>query len=189
MVSIYKQKEKIIAPKILLGCLTKRGNKERATMQLIKLLLIIRRTPQFEKLTQEIEKPHKLLETILSKIAPGFHFRKLSRGGRLYNIPIPSTAKHRFFVACHWILNSAIVHPQKNYPIYLKILSELKSFTSNNGGTFSSFKNYISTALDNRPFSRLLRRKRILFKKKKSFQKYVSFAKTKGLLKNKWKNK
>lgn len=187
MISIYKQKEKIMGPKVLLSCLLKRGNKERATMQLIKLLLIIRRIPQFEKLTQEIEKPHKLLETIISKIVPGFHFRKLSRGGRLYNIPIPSTAKHRFFVACHWILNSAMAHPQKNYPIYLKILSELKAFSGNNGSTFNSFKNYISTALDNRPFSRLLRRKRILIKKKKIFRKYVSFAKTKGLLKNKWK--
>jgi hypothetical protein len=170
MIRLYKKKDSVIAPHVLLGCLLKRGNKERAIMQFIKLLLEIRRVSNFLNLTIDKETPDKLLERIIAIIAPGFHLRKLSRGGRIYNIPVPVTKKHSFFVACHWILTSAKLHPQKKLPIYLKILSELKEFTLNKGGAYSSFQSYIAIALDQRPFSRLVRRKKIkhFLRKKKS---------------------
>lgn len=149
----------------LIGVLTKQGKKYYA-------LKVHRKVRYLLKTSHQIGNPETYLCKVLSSIAPLVGLRRYTRGGRIYEVPVPITKNHSMSLACHWI-QAAILLTYKNRPLSLeeKLVAELILLSNKKGVAYTSFVKYNLLVKTNRIYLRFLRRKR----KEKTRKKYIPY--------------
>lgn len=141
----------------------KEGNKERASRYLTDLSFLLKITFHKQKKTSRVLKrprPYQLLNQLLYKLKPAFIIRRVTVSGKTYQLPVPITDHRASFLACHWIRKAILSDTKSATTIPHLMLKELLNLTKNKGEAIAQLKAYIELAIDQRPFSRFIRKKR-----------------------------
>lgn len=155
----------------------KEGNLERASRfisdlnALLKLtyrrgtlirLKKIRKTKNLVK-TKQIHKrpkPYQILNQLLYKLKPGFIIRRVIVAGKTYSLPVPITNHRASYLACNWLRKAVLSDTKSASTIPNLMLKELINLLKNKGEAVAQLRSYIAIAIDQRPFSRYIRKKR-----------------------------
>jgi len=160
----------------LKSLLIKSGKKERTNSFLLKLLTLVKH--------QTKKDPFIVLDTLLFKLAPGFILRRTFVAGKLFNLPVPISDNHAFFMGADYLRKAAFRNTKTFLTVPYLLFNEIKDALQHKGGAYESLKAYIDIALDHRPFSRYIRKKKKVISRS---QKGRAFLKLRKLFKRKKK--
>jgi len=103
--------------------------------------------------------PLKIIDKCLYNLMPAFILRRTFVAGRFYNLPVPISNNHARFMASDWLRKSAF-KDVSNLPVSTRLTHAISEVLNRTGSAVASLKGYIEIALDQRPFSRYIRKKR-----------------------------
>lgn len=128
-------------------------------------------------------KPHTIINEALHKLKPGFILRRLKRAGKTYKIPVPISDHRASYLASKWFRQAILDDTKSAIPIPHLIFRELRDVLRNRGKAVKLWRSYITTAIDQRPFTKFLRKVGDTRPKKKKKKK----GKSKEYLQNPYK--
>jgi len=180
----------------LKGLLVRSGNKERTNTFLLSLMQTLKTCANLSDNHNSLvsfvsenplntlgeKSPFKILDKCLYQLMPAFILRRTFRAGRIYNLPVPISDNRASFMASDWFRKS-INTKTSSSDISLLMARAVGEVLHKKGSARRSLKNYIKIALDQRPFSRYIRKKRKIVARSKYG--YVSFKLRKKYKKNK----
>ena len=138
-----------LKPKVKVKIKTKiKFNKKNRTKKRIKIKTVETIRP----------KPYLVVNEALYKIKPGFILRRLIRAGKTYKIPVPISDHRATYLACKWLKQATVEDTKTSITIPHLIFRELRDLLRNKGKAIKSLRTYISTAIDQRPFTKFLRK-------------------------------
>jgi ribosomal protein S7 len=153
------------------------GKKERTTSILIQLLTLIKQSfimNQRSRRTQNRITPIDILDKCLYELMPAFYIRNTYASGKLYNLPVATTPNRASFTAANWLKNSCYKNDQRFLKIASLLHEEINAVLLKKGSSIDCLNSYINIAIDQRPFSRYINRKKkrgVLSFRKKRFKK------------------
>lgn len=148
------------------ACLIKRGNKARATSILMTTLTSLKTKQLIEKTSTKDSKV--ILNLALSTLMPSFILRRIVVAGKIYELPVPISSNRARFMATNWFIQSILKNNKNALTIPMIVTQQAAHVLNHRGSAYESLKAYIDIALDQRPFSRFIRKKRKTFAKSKS---------------------
>lgn len=107
-------------------------------------------------------KPVEYINTTLSLVKPPFILRRVIAAGKPYTLPVPITDHRASYLACKWLKKGILHDTASATRIPTLMYREFHKTRINKGEGIVQLKKYISTAIDQRPFSRFIRKKRKL---------------------------
>jgi len=164
----YKRLEK------LKSLLTKCGNKERSltiTRKLLsnlristnglsnkhKLLPFIKSNPIF---SLGLKNPIAILNACLFKLMPAFILKRVFVAGKYYYLPVPVSFNRASYFAANALVKAALVNTRGSGTMSEFLIREIGATVHNKGAAYKSLMEYIAIGLDQRPFSRFIRKRR-----------------------------
>jgi len=164
----YKRLEK------LKSLLTKCGNKERGltiTRKLISnLKTSLKRLPKKHKLLPFIKRnpihslglknPIGILNNCLFKLTPAFILKRVFVAGKYYYLPVPISFNRGSYFAANALVKAALENTRVSGSMSEFLIREIGATIHNKGAAYKSLIEYITIALDQRPFSRFIRKRR-----------------------------
>ena len=159
--------------------LIKRGNRERAFRFMSEVHGIIKTSYRKHRIKTRIKfktkiikkkkrrikvveairpKPHLIINEAIYKLKPSFNLRRLIRAGKTYKIPVPISDHRATYLACKWLKQATIEDTKTSITIPHLIFRELRDLLRNKGKALKTLRTYISTAIDQRPFTKFLRK-------------------------------
>jgi len=165
----------------LKSLLIRSGNKERTNSFLLRLMHILKLaaklrnkhhplisiTARYPLNTLEEKDPIKILDKCLYNLMPAFILRKTFVSGRLYNLPVPISPKRARFMSADWLRKAAFKDNKNALTVPYLLTREIGAVFYQTGSAYASLGEYIDTALDQRPFSRYIRKKRKIITRSK----------------------
>jgi len=150
------------------------GNKEKTNSFLLRLLFVLKTCARIKDdrnmlvsftaknpiYTLGEKNPLKILDKCLYNLMPAFTLQRTFVAGRFYNLPVPISDNHARFMAADWLRKAAFKDNKSAFTVPYLLAREVGTVLHNNGSACTSLQNYIETALDQRPFSRYIRKKR-----------------------------
>jgi len=104
--------------------------------------------------------PLKIIDKCLYNLMPAFILRRTFVAGRFYNLPVPISDNHARFMAADWLRKAAFKDNKNAFTVPYLLAREVGTVLHNNGSACLALQNYVEVALDQRPFSRYIRKKR-----------------------------
>lgn len=158
----------------LKSLLIRSGNKERTNTFILRLMHILKLaaklknkhhplisiTARYPLNVLEEKDPIKILDKCLYNLMPAFILRKTFVTGKLYNLPVPISPKRARFMSADWLRKAAFKDNKNALTVPYLLTREIGAVLYKTGSAYASLGEYIDTALDQRPFSRYIRRKR-----------------------------
>jgi ribosomal protein S7 len=144
----------------------KKGNAERSLNFIIELHSLLRISVKRHIIFipgSGINYPVQILDKLLYKVKPGFIIRRIIAAGKPYYLPVPISEHRASYLACSWLRKAIIQDTKGSSTIPQLMLKEILNLSKNKGIALQALKDYIKLALDQRPFSRFIRKK---FKKR-----------------------
>lgn len=80
------------------------------------------------------------------------------RAGKTYKIPVPISDHRATYLACKWLKQATLEDTKTSITIPHLIFRELRDLLRNKGKALKTLRTYISTAIDQRPFTKFLRK-------------------------------
>jgi len=98
---------------------------------------------------------------------PSFLLKRTFVAGRFYELPIPINERHAYFMSANWLRKGAFEKKKNNTQTIAVLLAKEILIAEQRKGTASKFlQKYIDIALDQKPFSRFIRKKKKFTSKK-----------------------
>lgn len=151
-----------------INILQKNGKKQRAINYVFHLFNKLKQNAKVPKSSKyQIHKldnnnPIQLIQKCVNNLKPAFILRRIMRAGRLYELPVPITEKRAMFMAFNWI-RKTVLNQKKSYTSFTSLLTnEVTSLVFNEGSAKLYLKDYIDIAMDQKPFERFVRKRRIV---------------------------
>lgn len=158
----------------LKSLLIRGGNKERTNTFLLRLLQDLKTAATIKNNQNFIisflsknplntlgeKDPLKIIDKCLYNLMPAFILRRTFVAGRFYNLPVPISNNHARFMAADWLRKSAFKDVNSPLTVSNLLTRAVAEVLNNTGSAVASLKSYIEIALDQRPFSRYIRKKR-----------------------------
>lgn len=148
---------------LLKNTFIKRGNAERSLGFLIKLYTLLRRITKRRRLfvpTISRKRAVYLIDYLLYKLQPGFIIRRVIAAGKPYMLPVPISDHRASYLACKWLRHAVLLETKKNRAtIPQLLLKEIVNIRRKKGVALQVLADYIKVAVDQRPFSRFIRKK------------------------------
>jgi hypothetical protein len=166
--------------KKLKGVLIKSGNGERSNTFLMNLYAILKQGFRGKSVTTKYQltsfgetKPLAIIDRCLYKLMPAFILRRVIKSGKSFELPVPISDNHAFFMACNWLSKASLKNNKSALTIPYLLTQEICATLYNEGAALDYLKAYIEIALDQRPFMRYVKKKRkIISRSKKSYAAY-----------------
>lgn len=147
----------------LYGVIQRRGNKARALSTMFHLLIlmkqVVNKKPSFSIEGDKITSID-YLNQCLTHLSPGFLLTPIRKAGLLYKIPVTISENHALYTASQWLRIGALSTKDSPLSLAQRIFNEIQSSLIGKGTAISYLQKTIDIALDQRPFSGLLHRKR-----------------------------
>ena len=99
----------------------------------------------------------KVFENAINNASPVLEVKSRRIGGATYQVPIEVAAGRRFFLASHWIINSALA--QSGKPMAERLAREFISAANNEGGAIKKKDDTHRMAEANKAFAHFGRRR------------------------------
>jgi ribosomal protein S7 len=158
----------------LKSLLIRSGNKERTNSFFIRLLQVLKTCATIKDNRNSLisfasknplnalgeKDPMKILDKCLYNLMPAFILRRTFVAGRFYSLPVPISDNHARFMAADWLRKAAFKDNKNAFTVPYLLAREVGTVLHNTGSACAALQNYIDTALDQRPFSRYIRKKR-----------------------------
>jgi len=149
-----------------INILQKRGNKQRALSSMCSLFsqlkLGLAGFPIVDKYplhTLDEKNPIQIIRKGLYNLKPAFLIRRIIKSGKRYDLPVPISDKRANFMALDW-LRKTVLKNNKNDLSFTSLLAREISATLYHEGSAQAFlKAYVDIALDQRPFSRFIKKR------------------------------
>jgi len=150
------------------------GNKERTNSFFLRLLQVLKTCATVKDNRNKLinftsknpintlgeKNPITILDKSLFNLMPAFILQKTFVAGRFYNLPVPVSGNRARFMAADWLRKAALKDNKNAFTVPFLLAREVGVVLHNNGSACASLQSYIDTALDQRPFSRYIRKKR-----------------------------
>jgi ribosomal protein S7 len=167
----------------LRNCLIRNGNRERATSFILDLLprlqlrnkrntkkldkkkLLKKRKTSLKKLIRKPKvhrhtDPVTVLGIVLRRLAPSFFLRRIVRGGRAYDLPVPISQNRAHYLASRWLRTGAFKDTKSSLTVPELLARESRLVLQKKGAAWRSLRAQIRIAKDQRPFTHLMRQSR-----------------------------
>jgi ribosomal protein S7 len=144
----------------------KKGNSERSLNFLMQLHTFLRISVKRRIIRVQGGKrnyPPQVLDKLLYKLKPAFIIRRVIAAGKPYMLPVPISDHRALYLACSWMRKAILQDTKGAATIPQLMLREILNLSRNKGLAVQALSDYIKLAIDQRPFSRFIRRK---FKKR-----------------------
>ena len=99
----------------------------------------------------------KVFESAINNTSPVLEVKSRRIGGATYQVPIEVATGRRFFLASHWIINSALA--QRGKPMAERLAREFISAANNEGGAIKKKDDTHRMAEANKAFAHFGRRR------------------------------
>jgi len=160
----------------LKSLLIRSGNKERTNTFFLRLLQVLKTCSVIKDNRHSLisftaknplntlgeKDPLKIIDKCLYNLMPAFILRRTFVAGRFYNLPVPISDNHARFMAADWLRKAAFKDNKNAFTVPYLLAREVGTVLHNNGSACLALQNYVEVALDQRPFSRYIRKKRKL---------------------------
>ncbi len=103
------------------------------------------------------ENPIKIFSLAIENVAPKVEVRSRRIGGGNYQIPVPTSERRSFALACRWIIEAA--RNRKGKPMEEKLAQEILDAFQNQGAAITKKNNVYRMAEANRAFAHLAHQK------------------------------
>jgi len=104
--------------------------------------------------------PFNIIDRCLFKLMPAFNLKNTVVAGKLYRLPIPISDNRAAYLATSWLRKAAIADNKNAFTVPYLLAREVGAVLNDNGSACKSLSEFIDIALDQRPFSRYLWKKR-----------------------------
>jgi hypothetical protein len=158
----------------LIGVLQKCGNRQRALSSIFSLFTqlklglagfpIVKNYPLH---TLDAKNPIHLIHKCLYKLKPAFFLRRIIKSGKRYDLPVPISDKRATFMAIDWLRKTVLKNNKNEHSFATLLAQEISASLHHKGSSYNFLKAYIDIALDQRPFSKLIKRRRFNVSKSK----------------------
>jgi len=167
----------LVRLKKLKGVLIKSGNKERSHNFLMNLYMILKQGFRGMSVVNKYQlqsfgetKPLAIIDKCLYRLMPAFVLRRVIKSGKPFELPVPISDNHAYFMACNWLLKASLKNNKTALTIPYLLTQEICATLHNEGSALDSLKAYIEIALDQRPFLRYIKKKRkVISRSKRSY--------------------
>jgi len=150
------------------------GNKQRSLSSLFSLFALLKRSiagypilSQYPLNTLDENDPIQIINKSLYNLKPAFLIRRTIKSGKRYDLPVPISSQRATFMAMDWMRKIALKNNKNNLSLSFLLAQEISANVYRDGSAQNFLKAYIDIALDQRPFSRFIKRKRFMIAKSK----------------------
>nr|ADZ99059.1 ribosomal protein S7 [Physarum polycephalum] len=157
-----------------INILQKRGNKQRALSSFFglfkQLKLGIAGFPIVDKYplhTRDVKNPIDALYQSLYNLKPAFLIRRTIKSGRRYDLPVPISENRAIFMAIDWLRKTVFKNNKNDLSFTSLLAREISASLHHEGSAKDFLRAYIDIAIDQRPFSRFIKKKRFNVSKSK----------------------
>ena len=164
----FLTRQDVIIISTFINILQKNGKKQRAINYVFNLFNKLKQNAKVPKSSKyQIHKlddnnPIQLIQKCVNNLKPAFILRRIMRAGKVYELPVPITEKRAMFMAFNWI-RKTVLNQKKSYTSFTSLLTnEVTSLVFNEGSAKLYLKDYIDTAMDQKPFERYIKKRRIV---------------------------